>query len=50
MVEQIEDPLFSGSCKSNKNWAESRICFRDAADTLRAHEIGKLAGQTKKAT
>ena len=44
MVEQIEDPLFSGPCESIKNWFESKKTFRGAAATLRTHEIGKLAG------
>ena len=27
MVEQIEDPLFSGPCESIKNWAKARKSF-----------------------
>ena len=49
MVEQIEDPLFSGTCESIKNWDQSNWKFCDAASTLHAHEIGKMAAQTKKA-
>ena len=37
MVEQIEDPLFSGPYESIKNWDQSKCTFRDAAATLRAH-------------
>ena len=44
MVEQIEDALFSGPCECIKNLVESKKTFRDAAATLRTHEIGKLAG------
>ena len=50
MFEQIEDPLLSGPCGIIKNWVESNTTFHNAAATLRAHEIGKLDGQTKKAT
>ena len=49
MVEQIEDPLFSGVCKSIKNWDNSKKTFCNAAATLCAHKIGKLSGETKKA-
>ena len=49
MVEYIEDPLFSGPCESIKNFAKSNKMFCSAEATLRAHEIGKLASQTKKA-
>ena len=49
MVEQIEDPLFTGPCKSIKNWGSYKNIFSDAAATLRAHEIGKNSVQTKKA-
>ena len=49
MVEQIEDPLFTGPCKSIKNWDSPKKTFWDAAATLSAHEIGKNAGQTNKA-
>ena len=49
MVEQIEDPLFTGPCESIRNWAISKKTFRDAAATLRGHEISNNSGQTKKA-
>ena len=48
LVSQIEDPLFSGPCESIRNWASSRKTFRDAAATLRGHEIRKNVGRTKK--
>ena len=48
MVEQIEDPLFSGPCESIKNWDQPKKKFGNAAATMCAHEIGKNAGQTKK--
>ena len=48
LVSQIEYPLFSGPCKSIRNWASSRKTFCDAAATLRGHEISKNVGQTKK--
>ena len=48
MVEQIEEPLFSGPCKSIKNWDQTKCMFRDAAATLRDHEISKMTAQTKK--
>ena len=44
MVEPIEDPLSTGPCESIKNWDYHKKKFRDAAATLRAHEIGKNAG------
>ena len=49
MVEQIEDPLFSGPCKNIKNWDQYKYTFLDAADALRSHEISKMTAQTKKA-
>ena len=49
MVDQIENPLFSGPCKSITNWTGTRKTFRDAAATLQDHEISKNGGQTKKA-
>ena len=50
MIDQIEDPLLSGPCKSIRNWTVTKKTFRDAAATLRGHEISKNAGQTKKVT
>ena len=47
MVKQIEDPLFYGPCESIKNWDTIRRTFRDAADTLWAHEISKMTSQEK---
>ena len=44
MVEQIEDPLSSGTCESINNWVESKKIFRNAVATLCAHKIGKLSG------
>ena len=49
MVEQIKVPLFTDPCEIIKNWGSLKKRFRDAAATLRAHEISKNAGQTKKA-
>ena len=49
MVDQIEDPLFTGLCESIINWAIPKNTFRDAAATLRGHEISNNSGQTKKA-
>ena len=49
LVDQIEDPLFTGPCESIRNWIASKKTFRDAATTLRGHEISKNTGQTKKA-
>ena len=49
MVEQIEDPLFSGPYKSINNWDQYKCTFCDAADTLCGHEISKMTAQTKKA-
>ena len=49
MVDQIEYPLFTGTYESIRNWDILKKTFRDAAATLRAHEISKNAGQTKKA-
>ena len=48
MVDQIEDPLFTGPCESIRNWDILKKTFFDAADTLRGHEISKNVGQTKK--
>ena len=48
MVEQIEDPLFAGPCESIKNWDYLKKTFRDAAATMRAHEIGKNAGRPRR--
>ena len=39
MVEQIEDYILSGSCKSIKNWDMTKHYFCDAAATLLAHKI-----------
>ena len=49
LVDHIEDPLFIGPCESIRNWIKSKKTFRDAAATLRGHEISKNTGQTKKA-
>ena len=49
IVEQIEDPLFSGPCESIKNWYKIKCTFRDAEATLRAHAISKTTSQTKRA-
>ena len=49
MVEQIEDPLFSGPCDIIKNWYQTKCTFRDAAATLCAHDISKITTQTKRA-
>ena len=49
LVDQIEDPLFTGPCVSIRNWIKSKKKFRDAAAMLRGHEISKNTGQTKKA-
>ena len=48
MVDQIEDPLFTGTCESIRNWDILKKTFRDAAAILRGHEISKNSGQTKK--
>ena len=47
MVEQIEDPLFSGPYESIKKWDHNKCTFCDAADTLHAHEISKMTDQTE---
>ena len=49
MVDQIEDPLFTGPCASIRNWDIPKQKFRDAAAMLRGHEISENTGQTKKA-
>ena len=49
IVEQIKDLLFTGPCESIKNWDKIKKTFCGVAETLLAHEIGKNAGQTKKA-
>ena len=43
MVEQIEDPIFSGPRENINNWSKRKCTFCDAVATLRAHDIGKLA-------
>ena len=48
LVSQIEYTLFLGPCESIRNWPSARKTFRDAAATLRGHEISKNVGQTKK--
>ena len=48
IVEQIEDPLFSGPCESIKNWYKIKCTFRDTEATLRAHAISKTTSQTKR--
>ena len=50
MVDHIKDPIFTGPCESIRNWDILKKTFRDAAATLRGHEISKNSGQTKKAT
>ena len=50
MVEQIEDPLFSGTYEIINNWDQYKFKFCDATDTLRAHDISKITTHTKKAT
>ena len=47
MVDQIEDPLFTGPCESIRNWDIPKNTLRDAAAKLRGHEISKNSGQTK---
>ena len=49
MVEQIEDPLFSGPCESINYWYQPKCMFCDAAVTLHSHDISKITAQTKKA-
>ena len=49
MVEQIEDPIFSGPWESIKNWDKRKKEFCDTAAKLHTHQIGKWSGQTKKA-
>ena len=49
MIEQIEDLLYSGPCRSIKNWDNIKKTFCNATDTLRSHEIGQNDSQTKKA-
>ena len=41
MVDQIEDPLFTGQCESIRNWDILNKTFSDAAAKLRGHEISK---------
>ena len=48
MVDQIEDLIFSSLCESIKNWDKAKRSFHDAADTLRAQQIGKMIDQTKR--
>ena len=47
MVEHIEDPLFSGLCKSIKNWYQFKCTFLDAAATLCDREISNISDQNK---
>ena len=49
MVDQIEDPIFTGLCESIRNWDIPKKTFLDAAATLWGHEISKNTDQTKKA-
>ena len=48
MVEQIEDPIFYGPCKSINNLDTHRLTFCDATATLQSHEISKMVSQTKR--
>ena len=49
MVDQIEDPLFSGPCESIKHWDTIRHTFFDTVAALRDHEISKMTDHTKRA-
>ena len=48
MVQQIEDPLLSGTCKIIKNWDKAKSSFHDVAAMMRAHKISKMTDQTKR--
>ena len=48
MVEQIEDPLFSGPCESINNCDQTKCTFCDAAATICSKNIIKFTAQTKK--
>ena len=48
MVEQIEDPLFSGPCESINNCDQTKCTFRDAEATICSKNISKINAQTKK--
>ena len=47
-VEHIEDPLFSGTCKSIKNWDQGKQTFFDVDAMLYDHKISKMMDQTKR--
>ena len=48
MVDQIEEPLFSGLCGIIKNWDTGKHSFCDTAAIMRAHKISKMTAHTNR--
>ena len=50
MVENIEYFIFYGPYKTIKNWPQTQRPFFDTSETLRAHDISRMAAQMKRGT